>query len=91
MSEVSDPQHDDLVRMVAASLAGALDEMLRRRRGSARLPLIHALRSQMERVLTEAPIKGDPVKAIALRTRMAALFDAEFSRMEADERRQEQP
>ncbi|WP_140885421.1 hypothetical protein [Muricoccus nepalensis] len=86
MTERSDTQSgEDLARMVAASLQGALEAMLRRNTESGRLPLIRTLRSQMERVLAEAPVTGDPVKAIALRTRMAALFDAEFSRMEAIE------
>ena len=86
MTELSDPQPgDDLGRMVAASLEGALEGMLRRSKESDRLALIRTLRSQMERVLAEAPVKGDPLTAIALRTRMAALFEGEFSRMEAAE------
>ena len=85
------PPEDGLEQMVAASLAGALEGMLRRNEEGDRLSLIRTLRSQMARVLAEAPIKGDPVKAIALRTRMAALFEAEFARMEAAARKREQP
>ena len=84
MDASADPP-DDLELMVAASLAGALEAMLSRSKNDDRLSLIRILRSQMTRVLAEAPIKGDPVRAIALRTRMAALFDAEFTRMEEAE------
>jgi hypothetical protein len=81
---VSLPQEDGLEQMVAASLAGAIEGMLLRSEGN-RLTLIRTLRSQMARVLAEAPIKGDPVTAVALRSRMAALFEAEFARMEVVE------
>lgn len=92
MHEVSNPQHDDdLGRMVAAPLAEALEAMLRRSKDGDKIPLIRTLRSQIERVLAEAPIKEDPVKTIALRTRMAALFDAEFTRMEAAEEKRQRP
>ena len=92
MNDGSDlPPEDGLEQMVAASLAGALESMLSRSEEGDRLTLIRTLRSQMARVLSEAPIKGDPVKAVALRTRMAALFEAEFARMEAAVKRGEQP
>ncbi|TPG52504.1 hypothetical protein EAH89_18260 [Roseomonas nepalensis] len=77
--------------MVAASLEGALEAMVRRQTEGDRLPLILRLRAQMEQVLANAPLRGDLVKAIALRTRMAALFDAEFNRLEAFERLPAQP
>ncbi len=82
--------------MVAASLAGALEGMLSRSGEGDRLSLVRTLSSQMARVLAEAPIKGDAVKAVALRTRMTALFDmtalfeAEFARMEAAAEKREQ-
>ena len=91
MGEGFDPPEDDLDRMVAASIAGALEAMLRRTEAGDRLELIRTLRAQMERVLAEAPVRGDPMKAIALRTRLAALFDAEFTRLEAAEGGREQP
>lgn len=91
MSEGFDPPEDDLDRMVAASIAGALEALLRRTEAGDRLELIQTLRAQMERVLAEAPVRGDPIKGIALRTRLAALFDAEFTRLEAAERGPEQP
>ena len=81
----SDPPEDDVERVVAEALAGALDLMLARTAEGDRLPLIRTLRAQMERVLAEAPVSGDPVRAIALRTRLAALFDAEFARREAED------
>lgn len=91
MNDGSDlPPEDGLEQMVAASLAGALEGMLSRSEEEDRLALIRTLRSQMARVLAEAPIKGDAVKAIALRTRMAALFKAEFTRMEAAAEKREQ-
>ena len=85
------PPEDNLARMVAASLAGALDGMVKRSEEGDRLSLIRTLRSQMGQVLAEAPVKGDLVKAITLRTRMAALLDAEFTRMEAAEEKRQQP
>lgn len=91
MGEEYDPPEDDLGRMVAASIAGALEAMLRRTEAGDRLGLIRTLRAQMERVLAEAPVRGDPLKAIALRTRLAALFDAEFTRLEVAEGGPEQP
>ncbi|WP_043840171.1 hypothetical protein [Muricoccus aerilatus] len=92
MNDGSDlPPEDGLEQMVAASLAGALEGMLSRSEEGDRLSLIRTLRSQMARVLAEAPIKGDPVKAVALRTRMAALFEAEFAHMEAAAEKREQP
>lgn len=80
---VSLPQEDGLERMVAASLAGALEGMLKRSEAADRRVLLQTLRSQMTKVLSEAPLKGDITRAIALRARMAAMFDAEFTRMEA--------
>ena len=77
------PEEDNLEKMVAASLAGALEGMLRRSEAGERLVLVQTLRSQMTKALAEAPIKGDVAKAISLRARMAALFDAEFARLEA--------
>ncbi|TPG37718.1 hypothetical protein EAH89_29865 [Roseomonas nepalensis] len=85
MSEGFDPPEDDLDRLVAASIAGALEVMLRRSAAGDRLELIRTLRGQMEQVLAEAPVRGDLVRGIALRTRLAALFDAEFTRLEAAE------
>ncbi|WP_140887921.1 hypothetical protein [Muricoccus nepalensis] len=86
MSEGFDPPEDELDRLVAASIAGALEAMLRRTEAGERLALIRTLRGQMETVLAEAPVRDDPVKGIALRTRLAALFDAEFTRLEAAEK-----
>ena len=86
MSEEYDPPENDFDRLVAASVAGALEALLRRIESGDRLELIRTLRAQMERVLAEAPVRGDPVKEIAMRTRLAALFDAEFTRLEAAER-----
>ena len=80
----SEPPEDDVERVVAEALAGALDLMLGRTAEADRLSLIQTLRAQMEQILAEAPMSGDPVRAIALRTRLAALFDAEFTRREAE-------
>ncbi|TPG37703.1 hypothetical protein EAH89_29925 [Roseomonas nepalensis] len=82
---------EDLQKVVARAVAGALDVMLKRTAPGERLTLIRTLRAQMEQVLAEAPLTGDPVEAIAMRTRLAALFDAEFTRREAAEQRPEQP
>ena len=90
MSDVSDLQPADLGRMVAASLEGALNGMVSRSTKGDRMPLIITLRAQMTQILAHAPIKGDPVKAMALRGQMAALLNAEFSRLEAVERLQAQ-
>ncbi|WP_198385129.1 hypothetical protein [Roseomonas sp. KE2513] len=80
---VASPGEDDLERMVAASLAGALEGMLKRTEAGDRRALVQTLRSQMTKALAEAPLKGDITRAVALRARMAALFNAEFDRMEA--------
>lgn len=85
MNDTLEPQPRDLRRMIAASLEGALEDMTRRSTGGERLPLLLTLRTQMQRGLARVPVGGDLVKATALRSQMAALFDAEFDRMEAVE------
>jgi hypothetical protein len=69
---------------LAQALAVAFDVVLRRRAaGHDRVELLKRLRSQLERVLTEAPITGDALEAIAFRARLAALCDAEIAKLEA--------
>lgn len=87
----AEPPEDDLEWVVARAVAGALDVILKRTAPGERLALIRTLRAQMEQVLAEAPVTGDPVEAIAMRTRLAALFDAEFTRLEVAEQGREQP
>ncbi|TPG44307.1 hypothetical protein EAH89_27310 [Roseomonas nepalensis] len=77
--------------MVAASLAEAMDVMLGRTAEGDQPSLIRTLRTQMERVLTESPVGGDPLQAIAVRSRLAVLFDAEFARHECAEGNRQKP
>jgi hypothetical protein len=66
------------------ALAVALDAMLRRRvAGQGQVETLKTLRWQMDRVLTEAPITGDTLEAIAFRARLAALCGAELAKLEA--------
>ncbi|HEY8613541.1 MAG TPA: PilZ domain-containing protein [Roseomonas sp.] len=44
--------------------------------------MLQALRWQLETILAEAPVLGNTLEAIALRARLAALFDAEITRHE---------
>lgn len=86
MSGISRPQQgEDFEQMIAPVLRKALETMLGRSKDGDRLALLQALRSQMEQVLAEATVRGDAVEAIALRSSLAALFDAEFARKEAAE------
>ncbi|WP_140887185.1 hypothetical protein [Muricoccus nepalensis] len=63
----------------------ALEDINRRSTGDAQPPLLLTPRTQMQRGLARVPVGGDLVKATALRSQMAALFDAEFDRMEVAE------
>ena len=90
MREISRPQQGEgSDRMIARSLKAALETILARSEEGDRLALLQTLRSQMEQVLAEAPVSGDTVQAIALRSDLAALFEAEFTRQEACEIGQE--
>jgi hypothetical protein len=81
MAAQSDPPAGD---GLAQALAVALDAVLRRRAaGQDRVELLKRLRSQLEKVLTEAPVTGDALEAIAFRARLAALCDAEIAKLEA--------
>jgi hypothetical protein len=66
------------------ALAVAIDMVLRRRAaGQSRAETLKALRWQLEMALAEAPVTGDALDAIAFRARLAALCDAEITRLEA--------
>ena len=78
-------QGEDFEQMIGLALREALETIVRRSEKGDRQALLQTLRSQMEQVLAEAPVRGDPVKAIALRSGLAVLFDAEFARKEAAE------
>ncbi len=80
MAAQSDPPAGDGLEH---ALVGALDAVLARRAtGQDRVELLKGLRSQLEKVLTEAPISEDALAAIAFRVRLAALCDAEITRLE---------
>ena len=90
MREISRPQRGEgSDQMIALALREALETILRRSEEGDRLALLRTLRSQVEQVLAEAPVSGHTVQAIALRSDLAALFDAEFARQEACEIGQE--
>jgi hypothetical protein len=66
------------------ALATALHTVLRQRAAvGGQAETLKILRSQLEKVLTEAPISKDALEAIAFRARLAALCDAEITRLEA--------
>ena len=86
MREISRPQQGEgSDQMIALALREALETILSRNEEGKRLTLLQTLRSQMEQVLVEAPVSGHTVRAIALRSDLAVLFDAEFARKEACE------
>ena len=90
MREISRPQQGEgSDRMIALSLRAALETILGRSEDGDRLALLRTLRSQMEQVLAEAPVSRHTVQAIALRSDLAVLFDAEFAHQEACEIGQE--
>jgi hypothetical protein len=81
MSDQLDPSAGDGLER---ALAVAIDMVLRRRAaGQSRAETLKVLRWQLEMALAEAPITGDTLDAIAFRARLAALCDAEITRLEA--------
>lgn len=77
---------DQPQRALPEAMARALEAMLRRRgSGTDRLVLLRSLRSQMNQALAEAPLTPAGVEKIAARARLAAIFDAECTRLEAVE------
>jgi hypothetical protein len=66
------------------ALAVAIDAVLMRRAvGQSQAETLKVLRWQLEMALAEAPVTGDALDAIAFRARLAALCDAEITRLEA--------
>jgi hypothetical protein len=66
------------------ALAVAIEMVLKRRAaGQSQAETLKVLRWQLETVLAEAPITGDTLGTIAFRARLAALCDAEITRLEA--------
>jgi hypothetical protein len=78
--EVDPASEDGLEKAVAV----ALEVVLRRGEGEyERAEMLKVLRWQLGHVLAKTPVEGDALQAIAFRARLAALFNAEFDRCEA--------
>ncbi|WP_424140333.1 hypothetical protein [Roseomonas chloroacetimidivorans] len=66
------------------ALATALQTVLRQRAAvEGQAETLKILRSQLGKVLAEAPFEGDAIETIAVRARLAALCDAEITKLEA--------
>lgn len=78
--ELDLPNEDALNQAVAAALTTLLS---RQDPDEAPAEALKALRGQLKQVLVEAPTLQDPVKEIAIRARLARIFETEIQRHEA--------
>ncbi|MFC0384247.1 PilZ domain-containing protein [Muricoccus vinaceus] len=78
--ELDPPNEDGLNSAVAAALTAVLS---RHEPDEAPAEVLRLLRGQLKQVLTEAPTLQDPVKEIAMRARLARIFEAEIQRQES--------
>ena len=73
------PDDEALRRAIAASLAILVD---RRGRAGHPLGMLEEVRQDLNRAMVSAPMSGCPVSGIAVRARLAALFDEEIGKIE---------
>ncbi|MFC0387249.1 hypothetical protein [Muricoccus vinaceus] len=66
------------------AVAQALETMLSRPEYlSDQGEMLRLLREQLSTILTEAPIQGDVVNAVAIRAQLATVIDAEIAKLAA--------
>ena len=80
---------DEPLRKAVARAPSAL--LRGRNPGEDQAGLLAGLRTQLRRVMADAPVSGSAVEAIAVRARLAALRDDEMSKLEARLRADDAP